>query len=177
MEELHEGLHVELVLHLFTSHWLYTVRLTLTRVCAVHVTVVSYSELIRLLVILVQIGQNFAITWWTMKVELRVILWEQRLHMTLRIRSHHAFFHLVLVAFTCWGSKLEVLILIQVTLLNKWVILLKEILLAIWRLASLTCTRRHSSCLFVEFLNLIFFVFRFRTKCFAYNLVHSWSLL
>ena len=175
MEELHQRLHVELVLHLFTSHWLYAVRLTLTRVCAV--CVFSNGELIRLLVILVQIGQNFAITWWTMKVELRVILWEQRLHMTLRIRSHHAFFHLVLVAFTSWGSKLEVLILVQVTLLNKWVILLEEILLAIGRLASLTCTRRHSSCLFVEFLNLILFVFRFRTKCFAYNLVHSWSLL
>ena len=152
-------------------------RLCLAWVGAIAIIVVSYGELVCLLVILVQIRQDFAITRWAMEVELRVILWEKRLHMTLRIRSHHTFFHLVLITFTGWGSEVKVLILVQVTLLNKWVILLEEILLAVGRLASLACTCRHSSCLFIEFLNLIFFVFRFWTKSFAHDLVHSRSLL
>ena len=69
--------------------------------------------MICLLVILVQIRQNFAITWWTVKVKLRVILREQLLHMVLRRRSQHAFLHLVLIGtFTGRGPKLEILILI-----------------------------------------------------------------
>ena len=88
-------------------------RLALARVS------VSCGELICLLVVLVQIRQYFAISWWTMKVELRIILREQRLHMTLRIRSHHAFFHLVLIAFAGGGSELEILILIKIALLNN----------------------------------------------------------
>ena len=77
------------------------------------IVVVSYGVMICLLVILVQIRQNFAITWWTVKVKLRVILREQLLHMVLRRRSQHAFLHLVLVStFTGRGPKLEILILI-----------------------------------------------------------------
>ena len=45
------------------------------RLClAIAIIVVSYGELVCLLVILVQIGQDFAIAWRAMKVELGVIL-------------------------------------------------------------------------------------------------------
>ena len=97
---------------------------------------------VRCLVILIQIWQNFAIAWWSMKVKLRVVLGEQRLHMILRSGSLHALSHLVLIGtLTGRGSKLEVLVLIEVTLLDQRVILLEEILLAIGRFASLGCTR------------------------------------
>ena len=97
---------------------------------------------VRCLVILIQIWQNFAIAWWAMKVKLRVVLGEQRLHMILRSGSLHAFSHLMLIGTLAGrGSKLEVLILIEVALLDQRVVLLEEILLAIGRFAALGCTR------------------------------------